>query len=465
MAKKIEKEKSAIEKIGEFHRFGSVLGLTRMNELMKRLGNPEKELKCIHVAGTNGKGSVCRFIYSALRANGYSTGIYTSPYLTVFNERIELDGEYISDDDLETYTEEVLAKVSEMTADGLDSPTEFEVITAVAFLYFARKGCDYAVMEVGLGGRGDSTNIIEKPLVSVITSISYDHTDRLGNTLAEIAREKAGIIKPGAPVVMNVDTEEAAKEIARTAYKNGCVLHDVSGIKCVNVENDITGSTFDAFIGETDYNDMKISMLGKHQIENALTALTALEVLRRKRDIKVERSRLYKGFEEAKNIGRFEIMPASVWQTSEAEGRFESTEVTEAEGRLPAVILDGAHNEAGAAALAETLKTYFPGSRILAVTGVLSDKAADKITESLCGVCESFIATEPGNERKLDAALLADMIEKKGKPCLIKKKPAEAMKTALEKGKKEGFDAVLFAGSLYLIGELRGILLKGRDEK
>lgn len=447
------KEKSAIEKIGEFHRFGSVLGLTRMNELMKRLGNPEKELKCIHVAGTNGKGSVCRFIYSALRANGYSVGIYTSPYLTVFNERIELDGEYISDDDLEIYTEEVLAKVSEMTADGLDSPTEFEVITAVAFLYFARKGCDYAVMEVGLGGRGDSTNIIEKPLVSVITSISYDHTDRLGNTLAEIAREKAGIIKPGAPVVMNVDTEEAAKEIARTAYKNGCVLHDVSGIKCVNIENDITGSTFDAFIGETEYTNMKISMLGQHQIENALTALAALEVLRRKRDIKVERSRLYKGFEEAKNIGRFEIMPASVWQTSEAEGS------------LPAVILDGAHNEAGAAALAETLKIHFPGSRILAVTGVLSDKAADKITESLCGVCESFIATEPANERKLDAALLADMIEKKGKPCLIKKKPKEALETALEKGKKEGFDAVLFAGSLYLIGELRGILLKGRDEK
>ena len=457
------KEKSAIEKIGEFHRFGSVLGLERMNELMKRLGNPEKELKCIHVAGTNGKGSVCRLIYSALRANGYSVGIYTSPYLTVFNERIELDGEYISNDDLETYTEEVLAKVSEMTADGLDSPTEFEVITAVAFLYFARKGCDYAVMEVGLGGRGDSTNIIEKPLVSVITSISYDHTDRLGNTLAEIAREKAGIIKPGAPVVMNVDTEEAAKEIARTAYKNGCVLHDVSGIKCVNIENDITGSTFDAFIGETEYTNMKISMLGQHQIENALTALAALEVLRRKRDIKVERSRLYKGFEEAKNIGRFEIMPASVWQVAEAESSFASAET--AEGSLPAVILDGAHNEAGAAALAETLKTHFPGSRILAVTGVLSDKAADKITESLCGVCESFIATEPANERKLDAALLADMIEKKGKPCLIKKKPKEALETALEKGKKEGFDAVQFAGSLYLIGELRGILLKGRDEK
>ncbi|PWM65381.1 MAG: bifunctional folylpolyglutamate synthase/dihydrofolate synthase, partial [Eubacteriales Family XIII. Incertae Sedis bacterium] len=209
-----QKKENAIEKIGEFHRFGSILGLERMNELMKRLGNPEKELKCIHVAGTNGKGSVCRFIYSALLANGYSVGIYTSPYLTVFNERIELDGEYISDSDLAAYTDEVLEKVSQMTEEGFASPTEFEVITAIAFLYFARKGCDYAVMEVGLGGRGDSTNIIEKPLACVITSISYDHTDRLGNTLAEIAREKAGIIKPGAPVIMNVDTDEAKREIA-----------------------------------------------------------------------------------------------------------------------------------------------------------------------------------------------------------------------------------------------------------
>jgi len=435
--------KSAIEKIGEFHRFGSVLGLERMNELMKRLGNPEKDLKCIHVAGTNGKGSVCRFIYSALCANGYKTGIYTSPYLTVFNERIELDGEYISDADLEKYTEEVLVKVNEMTADGFDSPTEFEVITAVAFLYFARKGCDYAVMEVGLGGRGDSTNIIEKPLVCVITSISYDHTDRLGNTLTEIAREKAGIIKPGVPVIMNVDTEEAAKEIARAAYKNGCVLHNVGSIKYVNIENDIDGSTFDTVIGETEYKDVRISMLGKHQIENALTALMTLETMRQRRDIKVERSKLYQGLAAAKNIGRFEI----VNRTSCG----------------PCIILDGAHNEAGAAALAETLKTHFPGKRILAVAGVLSDKAADKITESMCSVCESFIATEPRNERSLNASLLAEMIEKAGRPCEVEREPKKALAKALAGAEKENFDAVLIAGSLYLIGELRGVLLEGRE--
>ncbi len=445
-----QKKENAIEKIGEFHRFGSILGLERMNELMKRLGNPEKELKCIHVAGTNGKGSVCRFIYSALLANGYSVGIYTSPYLTVFNERIELDGEYISDSDLAAYTDEVLEKVSQMTEEGFASPTEFEVITAIAFLYFARKGCDYAVMEVGLGGRGDSTNIIEKPLACVITSISYDHTDRLGNTLAEIAREKAGIIKPGAPVIMNVDTDEAKREIARAAYKNGCVLYDVERIKCANIENDISGSKFDAFIGETEYKDLRISMLGKHQIENALTALTALEVLRKRRCVSVERTKLYKGFYEAKNIGRFEIVPPKAQNIA-------------LKAVSPYIVLDGAHNEAGASALAETLKTYFANKKILAVVGVLSDKAADKITASLCSVCDSFIATEPRNERKLSAELLAQMIEKNGRSCIIEREPIAALAKAREKIEKENFEVLLIAGSLYLIGEIRGILFEGRD--
>ncbi len=187
----------AISKIHEFLRFGTVLGLERMNALLSKLDNPQEDLKVIHVAGTNGKGSVCRYIYEALREAGYRTGLYTSPYLEVFNERIEMDGAYISDEDLEQLTNRVLEKVEEMTAEGLESPTEFEVVTAIAFLYFSEKKADYVVLEVGLGGRGDSTNVVKKPLASVITSISLDHTDRLGNTIGEIAAEKAGIIKEG----------------------------------------------------------------------------------------------------------------------------------------------------------------------------------------------------------------------------------------------------------------------------
>ena len=427
-------QKTAVEKLNEFQRFGSVLGLERMERLMAKLGNPEKELKYIHVAGTNGKGSVCRFIYEALRANGYSVGLYTSPFLTVFNERIEADGEYIADNDLEEITSEVLAKVDEITSEGYDSPTEFEVITAIAFVYFAQRKCDFVVLEVGLGGRGDSTNIIEKPLVSIITSISYDHTDRLGNTLAEIAGEKAGIIKPGVPVVMNVPEREAAAAIARVAYQKGSRLYDVSKIKYGNIRRDITGTTFDTDIYETEYHDVDISMLGKHQIANAMTALTALEIMRKNRDIKVERSKLYAGINSAKVIGRFEVMS----------------------GHEPYVVLDGAHNQAGSEALLETVRMHFEGQKILTVIGVLADKDSDQILENMCNIGDEFIATEPPNPRKLEAEKLAEKIRERGKVCDAISSPDEALREALKRGYEGDCDVVLFAGSLYLIGYIRG---------
>ena len=214
----------AIKRIHEFERFGSVLGLERMEILLAKLGNPHRDLKAIHVAGTNGKGSVCRYLYEALQENGYRVGLYISPFIRRFNERIQFDGQEISDEDLESCSRKVLEKAEEMVREGADSPTEFEVVTAIAFLYFAEKKADFVILEVGLGGRGDSTNVVEKPLISIITSISYDHMDRLGSTLEEIAGEKAGIIKDGVPVVSNVDQREAAAVIARIAYQKGCVL-------------------------------------------------------------------------------------------------------------------------------------------------------------------------------------------------------------------------------------------------
>src|SRR5665648_674377 len=178
---------NAIEKIEKFEKFGSVLGLERIRKLMELLGNPEKKLKIFHIAGTNGKGSVSRYIYEGLRANGYRMGLFTSPFLQIFNERIEFDGEYIKDDELEELTDTVLEKCSVMVGLGLDSPTEFEVVTAIAFLYFEQKQADIVILEVGLGGGGDSTNIIENPLISIITSISYDHMDRLGSSLEAVS--------------------------------------------------------------------------------------------------------------------------------------------------------------------------------------------------------------------------------------------------------------------------------------
>ncbi len=441
----MDNKKDAVARIEDFQRFGSVLGLGRISALCEMMGSPEKTLKVIHVAGTNGKGSVSRYIYEALRANGYKVGLFISPFIEVFNERIEFDGELISDEDLTRHTDRVLALVDELRSRGAETPTEFEVITAVMFSYFAEKKPDFAVLEVGLGGRGDSTNVIEKPLASVITSISYDHMDRLGNTLAEIAAEKAGIIKAGSPVVVNVphgkddpeDVREAARVIAKKAYELGSELYDVTKLKYGNCVRDEHGSRFDTFIEGTDYAGVEISMAGDHQIQNALTALYTLEILRKKREIKVERGRLYAGLKAAFQPGRFEI--------------FDEYD--------PPVILDGAHNEAGAAALEATMSGRY--ERPLMVVGILADKDREAILGHFCGIADDFIATEPDSPRRLSAEELCGILKARGKNCVAEPDIEKAVSLALETaGRKEsgdgsGYGAVLFAGSLYLIGRVR----------
>ncbi|MCR5482636.1 MAG: bifunctional folylpolyglutamate synthase/dihydrofolate synthase [Clostridia bacterium] len=428
---------NAVEKIHQFERFGSRLGLERMNRLLELLGNPEKSLRVIHVAGTNGKGSVCRYIYEALRANDYKTGLYTSPFIEVFNERIEYDGKYISDEDLDTYTGRVLEKVDAMIAEGAESPTEFEVITAVAFLYFADVKPDFVVLEVGLGGRGDSTNVVKKPLAEIITSISFDHTDRLGDTLEKIALEKAGIIKENTPVIMNVKPREAQVAIARKAYEKNCVLFDVSAAKYAVTGKTLSGYFADANILGTDYSGMEICMPGDHQIQNLLTAVTALEVLRKERKIKVERSRLYAGLKRARQLGRFEMISEN-----------------------PCIILDGAHNPDGSAALAKTVRDHFEGKKILLVCGMLADKDIDGILENFLTFADEIITTEPDSPRKLGASALREVIVKK-KPGIKVTDCADSSAAAdLAASKGDAFDLTIYAGSLYLIGKIRGKLKK-----
>lgn len=449
---------TAIDKIHEFDRFGSILGLERMTVLLDKLGNPHRELKVIHVAGTNGKGSVSKFLEEALGACGYKMGLYTSPFIEKFNERIRLGGRDISDEDLEKYTDIVVEKAGEMVQEGLDSPTEFEIVTAIAFLYYKEKGTDITVLEVGLGGKGDSTNVVKKPLASVICSISFDHMDRLGDTLAEIAADKAGIIKEGCPVISNVPEKEPATVIAKRAYEKGSILYDVSGIKTVTEskegENGRPVQKVSAEIYGTDYNDVEISMLGKHQSQNLKTALAVIEILRKDRKIKVERSKLYEGLKRAVQPGRFEIISAG--------SRI---------SRKPAIVVDGAHNEAGARALRETADMYFPGRRILLVTGMLADKQVDEILKHFVKITSDIIATQPDNPRRLRADRLAEHIIKiqaeYGK-CIglcpdkgnvsIAETPAKSIE-AVEAVWKD-YDVVLFAGSLYLIGEIRKILRK-----
>ena len=428
----------AIGKIHEFEKFGSILGLERMTELLELLGNPQDELSLIHVAGTNGKGSTCRYIYSVLRECGYKVGLYTSPFLEIFNERIELDGEYISDEDLAEYTDRVLEAVEKMTAAGKQSPTEFEVITAIAFLYFKEKGSDYVVLEVGLGGRGDSTNVCKKPLISVITSISYDHTDRLGDTLAEIASEKAGIIKDGSPVVTSAEAEEALAVIERIAAEHGSLYFETRNLPCRITEETFGGCYFDLTVQGVTFENLEISMLGEHQVKNAVAAVAALCILEENGDVSVPDEALRSGLKKARQNGRFELM-------SEQDEK-------------PMLIIDGAHNPDGALMLKKTMQLFCSGKRILMVTGMLADKDTEHILGEFTDITSEFIATEPKNPRRMSFDELGDRLEKLGGSVLYRGECAEAFDAAMKK--KDEYDVILFAGSLYLIGEIRTLIRK-----
>lgn len=422
---------SALEKIHEFERFGSVLGLERMTVLLEKLENPQNELNVIHVAGTNGKGSICKYVYEVLRAQGYKTGLYTSPFLEVFNERIELDGQYITDEDLEVYTNKVLEKSKEMVEEGGESPTEFEVVTAIAFLYFKEKQIDYLVLEVGLGGRGDSTNVVNHPLITIIASISLDHVDRLGTTIAEIAAEKAGIIKAKCPVVIGTDRAEAKRVIEEKAAELSAPLFDASEIGYEVKNQHLGGYRFTTEVLGNQY-DIEISMMGKHQIQNAITALYALIIMQQEKKISLSPTAIAHGFRKAKQIGRFELMREN-----------------------PYVIIDGAHNPDGSRALRDAVKDYYSGKKILMVVGILADKDVE-VLDHFMEITNDFVATQPQNPRKMNAKELGDKITKRGGNCIVLDSPKDAVDYA--KTRYQDYDAVLYAGSLYLIGEIRGIL-------
>ncbi len=425
-----------IRRIEAYQRFGSILGLSRMGRLMEGLGNPQDKLQYIHVAGTNGKGSVCRYLYEVLLASGYSVGLYTSPFLEDFRERIELDHQMIPMEALTRVTDLVIFEAERMVEEGFDSPTEFEIVTAIAFVYFAETMPDFVILEVGLGGKGDSTNIIKSSLVSIITSIGHDHMDRLGNTLTAIAAEKAGIIKSGVPVVMQVEDQEAARVIARVAYEKKSPVIDAGKLKPVGVMITLSGTRFELDIEGVRYRDVEISMAGEHQVKNATTALAAIELLRKSSIIKINQEGLCKGMKAAIMKGRFEIL-----------------------GSNPCFILDGAHNREGVEALIHAVDRHFFGKKILYVVGILADKEVDQMVNCMAAYAAGsgfFIATEPNSPRKLSSATLCAAFRARGCECIDEPKPmnalAKARKMALD------YDAILFTGSLYMIGEIRKVL-------
>lgn len=410
----------AIEYIHSVSNFFCKPGLERIRELCRGLGDPQDKLKFIHVGGTNGKGSFCAITDSILRAAGYKVGLYTSPFVRVFNERMRVNGENIPNNTLARLTERAKAVADQMT----DRPTEFELITAIAFDYFREEKCDLVILEVGMGGRLDATNIIENPLLSVITGISIDHTSFLGNTVTEIAAEKAGIIKPGCPILFGGCDPDAETVIAKKTKKMQSTLYKTAYNQLKNVSLALSGSRFD-FGG---YSALNLSMLGEYQPRNAATVLSAIEILRDVLPVSEDNIRM--GLKNAKWPARFEII-----------------------GRDPLIIFDGAHNAEGISAAVRSTKAYFGDESVIVISGVLRDKEYHKIASDIAKISRCGFTITPENPRALPAPAYANVLTDYGchsTPC---ESVTDAINQAILAAKEEG-KAILILGSLYTYSEV-----------
>lgn len=421
----------ALEFIHGTYRFGSKLGLENIKDLLQRLGNPHERFRAVHVAGTNGKGSVTSMLAHVLHEAGYRVGMFISPYLERFTERIQVDLKEIEPHELARITERVKEKVVEMVSEGKNHPTEFEVVTAIGFTYFAERQVDCAVVEVGLGGRLDATNVVN-PLVSVITSISYDHMDVLGDTLEKIAAEKAGIIKQGRPVVTYPQHPEVISVIRRVSRERCAPLFEVDEESIEVVASQVGRQVFNYSFGGEKFSNVVIRLTGRHQILNAATALTVVAVLRREGMV-IPDDAVYRGMERAVWPGRLEVVR-----------------------RRPYVILDGAHNESGAQVLASAIKEYYDGKPVTLVIGMLKDKDADAIVKHLCPLAESVIVTKPDSPRAMEPDELAIKVRGYCPDVTVESDIEKAVAMGLKRVAEDG--VLLFTGSLYLIGKVRGLL-------
>jgi len=409
------------------HKFGKKQGLQNIGKLMSLMGDPQKKLNFVHVAGTNGKGSTSAFIGSILSEAGYRTGIYTSPYIQRFTERIRIGREEITGQELAEITAFVKSCADKMVEAGENHPTEFEIITAVAFEYYCRKKCDIVVLETGLGGRFDSTNIIDVPDLAVITSISLDHTQILGSTLGEIAFEKAGIIKPGGDILLYSQNRDAEAVIEEACSQHGARLHRTDFSDIVLHEFGIDGQVF-SFGG---FDRLKISLLGRHQTRNAAVAVTAAQLLADK-GYAITEAEIRRGLESTKWPGRMEVL-----------------------SKEPVLIIDGAHNPEGASVLKSTLEEYFPGRPLILVMGVAADKDYMAMIRTMVPGCKSFTAVATLTDRTLPAEELADCAGRYCNNVSINDTIEGAIKTSLETAGND--DVICAFGSLYFMGTVRSM--------
>jgi dihydrofolate synthase / folylpolyglutamate synthase len=407
-------------------------GLSNITTLAAAFGNPQRAAPCVHVAGTNGKGSTAAMLESILRAAGRRTGLYTSPHLEQINERIRIFGQDISDADFAAAWTRVHETIESLLANGTLAahPTYFECITVLAFVAFAQSGVDFAVYEVGLGGRFDSTNIVQ-PEVAVITSIDFDHENFLGSSIEEISAEKAGIIKPGAWVVSSAERPEARAVIAGRCKEVGARLVEIDTAWRVD-DLKASDGCYRAVVGALDAPKkltLEPPLPGRFQIRNALTAATAARLLA-KRGFAVTDEAIVDGIRQVRWPGRLERLT-----------------------ERPAVYLDGTHNPAGARELLKFWEENFAGRRIVLVYGAMRDKAVDEIAGLLFPHADFVILTEPRQPRAISAPLLAEMTSDLARSSTVIRDPAAALERAIEMAAPG--DAVFATGSLYLVGDLR----------
>ena len=400
--------------------YGSKPGLKRVGELLEKLGSPQKGMRFIHIAGTNGKGSCAAMTASILKAAGYKTGLFTSPYLYRFNERMQMNGKQIDDEVLA----ELVTRVKPIAEAMDDHPTVFELMTATALLWYKEEQCDAVVLEVGLGGRFDATNIIDAPEAAVIMNIGLDHTEILGDTLEQIAFEKAGILKPGTEAVLFQQGEGVTNVVRQRCAELGVPLHiaDFSQIK----------SEFDSIYGQSftyKGESYALPLLGAHQLKNAATVLELVEVLRHK-GWKLEQSDVEHGLYAVHWPGRFELLSEE-----------------------PLFVVDGGHNPQCAETVAENLERYFPDKRRILLLGVLRDKDYAGLTEILNRAADEYICITPESPRALPAEELAAFLSRYLKPVSVCGSIKDGVSRALDRS-DEG-SVVCAVGSLYSVGEIR----------
>ncbi|ATD55298.1 bifunctional folylpolyglutamate synthase/dihydrofolate synthase [Clostridium chauvoei] len=428
------KYEEAMKYITEVGNFGSNYGLDRTYKLLEFLGNPQKELKLIHIAGTNGKGSTTAMISKILVGHGYKVGMYTSPFLEEFEERIQINGENIPKNTLSKLMDEVKAAVDRVIKEGYNHPTEFEIITCLMYLYFYREKIDFGIIEVGLGGRLDSTNVIT-PILSIITSISFDHVNLLGNSLQNIAKEKAGIIKENIPVVIYPQEKVVFEVIKNKCMELNAPLYTIfeEDYKLVDIIKEREHYQVINVKLENENFNIDLPLLGEHQILNLAIVIKALEILKRKYMLKISKEIIKTSLKDITWKGRLEVMRDN-----------------------PLIVIDGAHNIQGITTLKKNIEKYFTYKNLYLILGILADKDIEEMVKVIVPMAKKIYAVTPNSTRAELSEDLRREVIKYNSNCMSYEDYNNALKEALKESNKE--DLIIASGSLYMIGDMRKLI-------